>query len=596
MPITKPRSRLKIAGVEAPISSFELQAPANALGIALQVQLADVSQVIDVADEIEFALLEDTGAGWQTIISSGNVAGRRVRVQLRGDALQLNSVSLLDDRFALCPRAATVIFDPLTWGGEVTTKTTRADLQDEDGIAIATVFVSTDDLDLLQLLDYVYVDQLGFASVVTNIETFVIRRVNFSPGSTWHEATAPVLQFFEAYYCASPDGTVLYVLDPRAAMPVEITATAFGLGEYIALQKDLPAGRIINAVMLSFKPDVGTDGDLSGLSDREETEDIEVGTEFTVGYTKTHIIRHFKDILDGDGNLMRSVNWQTETDSYSADPITTLTIFQGHESQIDTYTADWRLKVGHVRTVNARTQLPLGGTSPVMTEIGTETQHNLWIPSTSKPSDFILALSTTELEGLILTEGDPDDPNQKVTRVALMDANHAQQVTTDGFQDTSRGPIRTTIEYWRETGSGQVDVHRQVIDHLTGGMDPSSGTSSLSAGAALNSSGDTTSTRLFRDLTSEGIWGPRKPLQLNAGDVPYAIAEPIALARLAAGGQPLRPASIELPGYVASIVRGSLLTVADRDGDEDVLVTSYTIRGDAQGFIRMAVEGIVIEA
>src|SRR5262249_20173250 len=187
----------------------------------------------------------------------------------------------------------------------------------------------------------------------------------------------------------------------------------------------------------------------------------------------------------------------------------------------------------------------------------------------------------------------------RAIRAALYDANAPDLAIPDDATVESNRPISSTTSQWTELGPDQIQVQDNRVDHLknkpvVNRPVPHTGTLRIRLSGNL-----VKRTMLLRDLDSEAVDGTLPPAGLDAGDIPFDSALPLANRILARHGQQPQRVNISYAGLDLSLRRGSLRRCSNRDGSITYLVfiTGYQIVGRALGSynsasMEMSAEGV----
>lgn len=587
MPVIQPICELKINGTPVPVAGFELNFPPGAIGGSLTAQFANRSLTPATGDTIDFSvgLTGPDGPSSKQYISSGVIAGQRyeIREPKQGDDLSVDGLNPLANRWDLSPRNTIVLYDPAR--SEVNTTTDQSHgLYDEDGNAIETTYEAVTGLDLIQVLDRAYVTGCGFSQVITNIETFPIRQVSFPVAASYHEAASQFIAMLEPLFVADDDG-ILNIWDTSATLPTGLPVVQYTLSQYANASIQKPTQQVSNAALVTYRVDSGTDGTFpDNATDRIETIDQSSGTAGQVGWSQTVIQRHIKDFHDNPDNpsaVTRSVTWQVVVNTYGIDPVDLIAVQTSRETQTDNYSNDWRLKSGFTKITEARSDVPFE-VPTALREVARTTNLLIWNQSAFNPFEQILVWEREEISGTVLVAGDPTDPRSH--RVPLVEANTNRIVANDGFQTILEGqPIRTKSKFWHETGSGQADLYEQTIDHLTGKVETLPVTSQQISDRRVNTGRQRQVTVLLRNTDSEALYGLKKPIAVDAGELPPDRAIALGHRRLTRLGNPKHQVQFTLAAFDANLRRGSLRDVQLRDGSfASYIVTGFRIIGKVE--------------
>lgn len=621
-----PKARLKINGVIHEIKSFTLTAPPRALGYALTCQLVNPTVALSVTDEITFEL-GNRRAGvesMKTYIDSGRVAGRKARLSFKGDTLTFDAVNPLANKWARAPRKPELLFDPDRVEIEGDRARTNNDVIDERGDPIESRLVEVRGLDLKYILHRAYVEVMGFTRVVSNVPNYRVRQAEFPITQSYHQAAQSFAAFFEPEFFADDQGQ-MFLIDPQRKLPAGFAAAAkvISNGKVIALSFDQPAAQEINAILLTYMVD---DNNSSGIShevdfppnvtDNEESEFVETGVLGTDGYSIQITTRRWKEFHDDDRNpqrVTREVDYQVITDNYAWDSQAGAVVLISTEITTELYSRDYRLHLGHNRSIQALVRIPDGGDAPIFIEALTEIARTKWKASMMNRDEFVKLYSYTLTDGFVVIEGDESNPASVITKMPLLDANRTRNVSRDGIQRLVFRPISTIYERHRATGTNQTTVTLTKIDHLTPSLESSKSVSHIAdqtvnlASPNANTGSRKTVTELIigEDVELDPLTGeelaPFVPLALNAGEVPIALAVEVAKRKLKRQGQPLATASCELANFDVNMRRGSIRRIDRRGVEGDLfIVTGFRITGSnlgtGEGRITQSFDAIIVQS
>ncbi len=594
------QARLKIGGVATDITGFTLDVPTGALGARLSCPLADFEANPDTSQptKFEIAITKNGVTDWATLLDNARILDSSFTTQLAGDQTTLNAVSKLAELWRYTPRQPVTLYDPAQVDIITETQQARRDVVDSDGNAIESIYTPVDDFDLNQLLSFVYTEKLGFGQVVTNIPNYPLPRADFNLRSPWHAVAAGQVALFEPQY-ASDDLSRLFIIDPQGALPDGFpdTVRSVPAHSYIVFTRSKQTAPQTNAVLLTYKDNFNAA--TGNITDRTDQEIQEIGTFGEADWHRTVINRFVKEFHSDTSHparITREIVWkvETRTSAKAGGVVREIAI----ETQTDTYEYDYQLKTGYVKTVQLYTKLP--GTGALMRQVQIETNQILWTASMSNPSELQKTWETTQITGTILVEGDEDDEENPAVKTSLYDANRTNNIPDDAAVQLGK-PIKTIIERWREIGPDQIEVAYQIVDHLTGKPEQNRTVQHTGTNIArLDRNAQSAVTMLLRDEASELDNGPLPPAALDAGDVPFESALPLAQRILDRHGNQQQQVTISFAGIDVALRRGSLRRVSDRNNEYLVFITGYQITGSNLGSfesaeIRQTAQGIVLQ-
>jgi hypothetical protein len=608
MPFRKYLPIVVIEGDEVPISGFSFSAPAGSLGVLAEITVADNTLSFNRGDDFTLTIRHETGSTPKTrLIKNGRVAGDSKGIAITrvggtlapADTYSLKATDQIGEKWKLAPRIPIILFDPdhtVIQDNEV-----DSNVNDENGDRILSTAIPVNDLDLLAVLDFAYVEKCGFTEVISNLPTYPVPRADFSLNASYHSIAASFYRVFSPV--VFEDDGRLFIIDIYGELPEGIISGARTVeaSGYISYQKQNTDAAITNAVLLSHKEisvqSLDEDTFPVNVTQRvEEDPPTDVGTPGAIGWQRTILRRHIAEIhddIDDPGKITSEIIWRTETRTSGRDESG---IVRELEVNIQTefYTNSWRLKVGWRRdcTIYAGD----GEGTKLLQQAETENGVIIWEPNIAKPGEWRKVRMTSSLEGLVLVEG--DDPP---TKTPLRDANNSNSIPDDGSASIERMPISSLTQVWRDTGADQIQVLITKVNHLTNTPESSGTTEHVGTNSVRVRSGDAINTRqvLLVDEDSDTEDGPREPISFDAGFVQYQVAKELALRALDHARNPKPLVACILASYDGGIRRGSIRRIQDREGNQvTAIVTGYSVNGSALGrgliAISQSIEGVAI--
>lgn len=593
---------LSIVDDDVAILGFNFQAATGSIGAKADVTPLNPNLTINRGDDITLTLRTPFGdAPKKHLIKNGTVAGsshttrsaRAAGLTVATDALSLVAIDSISYRWKLAPRVPLIVYDPALV--VLQANETDTNVNDEDGAPIVADTLEVEGLDLEQLLQLVYVDKCGFDELITNIPTYAIPRMDFSLSSSWHGIiSSEYAKFKPVVY---EDDNRLFIIDVAGEIPAEILAGARDLeiSKYLTATVEQPEAQLVNAILLSHKEisaqTLTEDEFPANVTFRidEDPADV-VGTILDDDYRSTTFKRYVAEIHDDEDDLAKitsEVVYKVETQTTGKDDEGTIRVL-ATEVQTDHYSNSWRLKLGYQKTVTAYIEDGSGG--KFLQDVLTETNTLTWRAAPSKPGEYEKLRSQTQVEGLVLIEGDEDEE----IRTPLLDASNNKIVPDDGSATISRLPISSNIEVWRYTGADQIEVHRQKMNQLTGRLESSGTVEHVGTNNVRVRTGESFNNKqvLIVDEASDLADGPREPAPFDAGFVGYAIAKELALRELDFLRNPREIVRAELASFDGGIGRGSIRNLIDRDGNsKTVIIIGFQVEGLP---VKMTIEGVVV--
>lgn len=599
MAIVQYKPQLKINDAEVGVTGFQLRAPAGTLGYQLEAELASYNQAVDQGDALDFKFGRINGAGAfkkTSYIKNGRVIGFQKGIAFAADATAVSGLNQIAEKYTKAPRRPIILFDPDKT--VVEDRELDSGVSDEAGQPIRGERVAIRGLDLLQLLRLVYVDKCGFADVFTNLPNYRMPRVDFPLTSSFHAVATGYYGLFNPV--VFEDDNRLFIVDGRGPLPSGMAAAMrkLRLRHYTSAGRTKPDQNIVNAVLVSYRETAAqsfSDGQ-PPTSQRLEQDVQDAGTPFTDGWQRTITNRYIAQIYDDPDNPSRvtfEVVWKIESRTQGKDEngiIRELVV----ETQTDDYSNSWRLKEGYTKTVQIWADRP--GSSPTMQQALTESNQIVWRASPFAPGEYIKVWSRTNTSGLVLVEGEGADQ----VKTPLIEASRNGTIPEDDSA-TIEGPlpISSIVEYWRDTGSEQIEVQIQKIDHLTRRVEQTKTVQHVGTNTVRTRNQEVVRQVLVRDTASEAVYQERAPLTFDAGYLPAAEATRLARRQLDDAKDPPETVQAELLDWDAGLRRGSLRQVEMRDGSfKTVLVTGWQLTGrdlGGPGFSYVqTIEGIVL--
>lgn len=584
------RARLRIGAVNIPITKFTLDFPEGSIGSKLSAELAEPNAVVDPDASMTFDIGIDSGNGieWVPMMDVGKVRVVGTTIAWLNDNVVIEAISGLADRWDRSSSVPIVLHDPDQVGIVEASGSAPGDLVDSNHVIIQPEKIAIENLDLTQLLNYVYVTKLGFASVVTNIPNFPLKRVDIRVTDSFHSVAAREIGLFEPVYHADDD-TVLFILDPQRDLPPGLSIKKLNTANYVKFTTTRETGRNINAIILSYRDNTVTG---SASLDRVEQTVQDNGTPFTAGWQRTitnTFIRDFYDNLADPDEVTRSVPFRVDSRTVGFDGVVRELAV---ESQTDLYLYDFRLKIGHTKTVELYSAFP--GEGALMRPAYTETNQVIWEELTSAPGEFMKVYEITQAVGTVLVEGEDED----AVRTSLYKANQNNLISDDQVVELNV-PIQTQIDRYRVLGRDQIEVSTQRVDHLKAPPKPTVNNTFQHPGTIVvraQAQAAEVNMLLTNDVPADER---RPPTALSAGNVPISEARPLAQRILDRRGAQPAKATCELTGLDLSLSRGSLRKIRDREQDRiTVFIKGFRITGDQLGTpsfsITQDITGLVI--
>lgn len=541
------------------IKSFNYTEDRGDVGVGLQVTLLDPRpanrEAIEAANEFTFDVYD--GTDWITLFDSGKRTGIGFNFTFTdgrpADGLQLSTNGDVDNKLRKSPESNETVFD------NTRLTVTAADfsvIYDTDGNAFIQTITPIPGLDLYALLNYVLVNQCGFAGYQTTIPNFPIRRADAGITGTWFDAIAGHIGAFSPLIFVVDD--IVWLIDSTAPFPA-----GFGSSE------PLPASEYQNA---SFEQsELEIDGYIVQFADSETDFDYvinrfvddaaePVGTFGSPDYTETVVRRTYADYFKNSNPTVpvrtEKTRERRETSGFVGPTFITIAT-ETEELNYDSF--------GRLMTINKTTTARI----PDLTAVGfpsseqttkIERTQFLYGPDRLNPLRQILRKTIKEVSGLITI--DNDNPHlEKPFRQEFGEGFAAGNLSDTLAQDfVSISQLTETVE---QNEKGQIEIRTRSVNFL---VDPPQITQSTTDARA----GDM-STNAQTGGTKEVVVFRQGSTRTNARMSTLAVAElPVeqatALARRKLSRRQNRRGTVTLKGLKLSVGRGTMFELFDRDG------------------------------
>jgi hypothetical protein len=638
-------AQLLVNGEEVLIKDFQYNEPVDKLGAFMNARLA-VPNPAQLPNDANYEFNIIANGVPRTLVKDGRLASRDYRMAQKGDEVNFSLIDVIADKFTLAPRRPVIMFNPDEVEFKSVEVNPRDAIKDERGQAIMPIYEYVGGLTMKQILKRAYTgtggysmttpltpaqiesmsgissyftsptaDQfgLGFANVVTNIGDYKVRQAMFDIESGWHAGAQPFVGMYNPQYLPLLDN-LLCVLSienplPFGAIPRVIPVS---LAKTLVMTKQFKNDT--NAALLTYQMAAKDDPDEDlFITAEEEVLPVEsgVGLQGNPGYAEiTTRIRYLRkkrfSTLEVVGEVIDTINTQTR----AIVPGTTLGdagILQlvHEENQQNIYYDD--MKTGHHRTVSAL-MLMSNGLELIGTSFPTilwEDNESHWINDPTVPGQKLLARGSTRTEGLVYRRVEEvEDAGGGIWKYQypILLAQSSGVLLADyqaaALGDVSTLLIETTEEILRHTQGNQYDCVVTTIDHLNGGSPKRSIVAPRTGDTSSNPFAVRSKTQLFRDLASEAVIGPRIPITINAGGLPYDRAVKLKDQMLNRAKNPLNTTTIPLANKVDfGLAKGSVIVGQTRWGyTPRHIVVGLSINGEnlqSQGHkITMSVEAL----
>lgn len=577
-------ARLVVNGVEIPIRTATLEARRDSLGTELRATLAraDTSQV-GFSDAVNFDLGIWTGGAWTwlPLITGGKLSSIENPIKNENgapaDEVSISIVDVIADRWNRAPRTPIHLYDANQLEAPDQSQLANNRIELQAGGVILPVNTPIPDLTLMDVLEAAYVDDVGFAEVITNIPDFPVAEADFTLDGGYDGGVRPLLQLFAPLLFER--NNVLFVIDPDGPLPAGFTARSFPQSLTRELTDAVPQREPVNAILLRLKG--GVSGDF--FTERIDSSTSSSGQFGTPNWTETAVAKRVREYrtFANPTTIVREevISEQTTVVDWLFNPIEVTTLTQTYDTLAR--------KTGHQRRVaKLLPDINNDGAMTLLDDVTVQNQGITYRPNPMNPAQDVQDTVNTVESGLILV----DAGNQYLEapyRIPLTDAHVSGYVDPQGEQSVIQGDIRTTTEALRVRGQ-QVDVETRVINHLANSPVQTSITTRPGAVAMDRSRGAATRTLLITTPGTDALG--RRAQTFDAGLLPSEIAIELGQRKLRRLNSPPKQISLSPAFPDVSIKRGSLLEIEAR-GEVlgTYLVEGYSISFSAPGVASMSV-------
>jgi hypothetical protein len=655
------KAQLKVNDEELDISGFSFKTPPNVMGQSVTLALTTPNiNAISEDSTIEFFL----GAGnlvegapvysMVRLLQAGRVFGQSNNINWisderggkPGDICEIDLMSPLGDKWALCPAAPITMYDPVKVDGS-TLMPNNANLpRIVDPITggyqlIYPALEPVSGLSLWKALDRAYTNNrpalapeanalsailgrsvydvsrgagtgIGFAKVITNVPDIPIDTASFGYEG-WNAGAAALLTNYKTEVFEVDN--ILYIICPFFPLPPGFTPKVLNLRCVISVNLAKNPSEITNGAFMSYKILNGSTNITGAIPSIRFVDEEPRITGAGVSYSRTEISRRLVEYKLGT-QIVHTEETDITTRVYAYRPNITIASnadgdyernVQGGDVKLiseETLTNSYqgKLKTGYERTTKATYPDPNQlGAPDTYGQVKKETCRQTWASDMNNPGEFILSYSEIITEGLCLVEEQEveftDDPSGKkfkyINKVytPILEANNQFLITGDpGTQYTENKTLTTKTEELRDNGFNQTDVLTTVIDNINGvilssEVQPRTGSTGTYNPAASPSANGSVITEFITDKDSIQKYGLRKPLRIDIGYLSPVLGRKLVAGIIKQTSNPPRSVNIEIPGVDFSIRRGSIVVPPYREGSSGVmyLVRGSTITGRALG-------------
>jgi hypothetical protein len=564
-------ARLTINDEEVDISAFSYTEDQGSIGRRVSCNITDLSYVVpdDAVVTFEIGIQISGGTEWVVLLEDGIANSDTAVTKWLEDDYNFIAISKLSETWDTHPERPIVLYDPAAVDPIEELGFTPGELVDRDFNPIEPLLIPKANFSLHDLMNYVYVEVMGFTQVATNLPNYRLNSVNIGLTQSFQSAVASEIGIFEPKYSENMNN--IWIIDPQGTLPPEMPIRATNLRHYVEFQRTRQLGKKINCVILEY-----SENTLVGSAEptqKTKQSTTEAGIFGSQGWQRNSTTEIYYEYPDG-----RIVPLKT-TIALSA-IVDGLTRTVSLEEKTDTYKYDNQLKTGYVKGLSLYCRLP--GTSARMRPVQTETNKITWVALASA-GEFLKVSESTEIRGLVLEY--PQDGGSGVFQ-SIYDANKRGEIPeeADDVEILTDRAITTKIETFKDVGRDQIEVNSQRINYIQSDAPPD-----------LNNSVNHTGTIRVRATGPQAVRRrvvllgpnptPRKaPYILNAGNIPKDIAFDLADRILAREGIDPAVGNINFVGLDLACTRGTLRRVRDRKDEEHLtFITSVTITGNNLG-------------
>lgn len=609
-----------------PIKNFSYNEPKGRFGAFLNAQLLipDSSQIPN-GSSIEFRL--KIGNTAKVLLKNGVLAGRDYRMGWRSgqnggpqDEVNFSSLDAVADKATLAPRRPVIMFDPQKVSFASVELKSRDAIKDSGGRPILPVYEPIGGLSMKQVLQRAYTDRggycmtttsnvaagikaylarpdteqlgLGFKNVYTNIPNFQVQEARFNIDGGWHQAVEPFVGMYNPEYL--PIADTLYILNIEFPLPFGALPRVVYMSEMKGLSQTRAFKNDTNAVILTYQQSTAQDPD-SATALYRETDDPDVqtsGTPGQIGYTETvttttFLRRKLYPSMEVISEQIEEVEVETRM-LQAMNPAQPFMEIVGREITKNDFSGD--LKVGHTKEVYSQVGLgtAVGVTQTGLIRVIKETNEIQWKDDPTSIGRKVQVSNYTKVTGLVYNRGEVIEVNgvEYVVSVPILLAQSSGMLLMD-YQaqqvgDVTERLIEDTKETLRHIQGNQYDNVITTIDYLNGSVKRSI-TAPRTGDNYSNPFEVRSKSQLFRDLNSEALIGPRVPLSINAGELPYARAIQLKDIALNRAKNPLNETTMPLITVDFGLAKGSVIVGQSRYGyTPRHIVVGLSIEGQAQ--------------
>lgn len=571
--------RVKANNTILPIKSFTYSAPEEKLGAKMSAVMAypDITLLPENASiSAELGVKVSGDYVWIPFATKARLAGiSQIWAQAEGsgrnmpsDEVRLSFYDILADRLSKAPGAPTTVYDPSV----ETISAGKGSTQLEDFSVLQPVLTPMRGLTLKQLLDYVYVKQMGFSRVVTNIPDYRISRADFSDEATWHDGVVSAVNLYEPMYF--PISETLWVLNADSPIPAGLPVKELPKGAIVDMELTTPPGAFISSAVITYKEKQDTS--TAGLSFREydgDTSTQEPSTPFGMAtYTRIETTPRWRDYYNPatPSVVVKHELVHTRTASYGMVDGQ----LQPTQTEIHIERIDGGLKRGHRTTTEALVPDPsISGMPKVMKLVKEEDQQIHYVPKPgSTTGEMEVAWKQTDLQECVLIR------DRFETRPIITPLLKSLSVLDpDDDQVLDFMPTQRVVENFYPGTGDTVKVTTKTRD-LINEVDTIA-KSDMRVGTTTVSPAKEAAVKVrITDEDALALYGERTPLKINAGELPRKQAIAVGKQILAKKVRPRKPLTITLPFPDMTIHRGTILKPYHRTGAVGTfLVTGYRI-------------------
>jgi hypothetical protein len=576
--------RLKIDGVEIPITDWNYSEAPNTVGGDLSVTLLNPNDrsLFTLDSAVDFAIGRQVWSGsdiiWDeasmfVLMSSATVRDTALSIAFSDksptDSVSVKGSSALDDKLSITPSATEIFFDSLR---QSLTLDNFEAVVDTEGQLYYHTLTPIVDMSLYDLFDKVFVHRCGFDAYKTNIPNYQINRVDCNLGQSYFEGIKGVFGMFEPVVFVV--GNTIWIVDTTVVLPAGFPSPRqVKVDEYRSLSLENTRNRLDGLLVDYIEQAL----DYDYVTTREEDHTETVGSFGDPNYSITLVERLFREYrkftapavvirselyreirtTDGPG-LVGEISSSTE--DYTYDSVNRCTL---------------RVKTEHARTPS------LDDPDVFVNRLVREERETFTYASHPfQPRNMYIQRRELTVSGLIVVDHDNQQLGKDFEReflTAYRSGNLATGMTT------RFGAISSRVEVNEPLRGGSVRVTTKEIDSLAQTV-VSDVREERSGDISINALGSRQKQVLVFD-DENTTRGTSRIESVHMGEVPVSILVPLARRILRTKKKKGQTISCDVIGFDPILRRGMSINAIGRYDTDlgNFIILGRRIRGDQTG-------------